>query len=72
MRVAAGDLLLIMGQHAGESDLRVKVVETHGANGTSPWRVRWGEEGHEGLLFPGPEAAIEHAKGRRDERSGRS
>jgi hypothetical protein len=72
MRVAAGDLLLIKGRYAGESDLRVKVVETNGANGAPPWRVRWGEEGHEGLLFPGPEAAIEYAQGRRDEHSRRS
>jgi hypothetical protein len=64
MRVAAGDLLLIKGRHAGEPDLRVRVVETHGENGTPPWRVRWGEEGHEGLLFPGAEAVIEHAHGR--------
>lgn len=69
MRVAAGDLLLIKGRHAGEPDLRVRVVETHGANGRPPWRVRWGDEGHEGLLFPGPEAAIEYPEGRRRERS---
>jgi hypothetical protein len=63
MRVAVGDLLVIRGRHAGEPDLRVRVFETHGENGAPPWRVHWGDEGHEGLLFPGREAVIEHAQG---------
>jgi hypothetical protein len=63
MHVSAGDLLVIKAQHTGEPDVHMEVLETHGADGAPPWRVRWGTEGHEALLFPGPEATIEHVKG---------
>ena len=62
MRAAAGDLLVIKGQQAGQPDLEVEVVETRDANGTPPWLVRWGAKGHKGLLFPGREATIECAR----------
>jgi len=25
-----------------------------------PYQVRWTEDGHEGLFFPGPDALVEH------------
>lgn len=61
MRVAAGDQLVV--RDAGKPDLQVEVLEAHGADGTPPWLVRWGDEGHEGLLFPGPGATIERVYG---------
>jgi hypothetical protein len=59
MRAFAGDLLVVKGQHAGQPDLHVEVLEARGADGRPPWFVRWGMGAHEGLLFPGSEATIE-------------
>lgn len=63
MRVTAGDLLVVKGQHAGQPDVHVEVLETRGVNGTPPWLVHWGEDGHEGVLYPGPGATIEYTEG---------
>ena len=34
-----------------------EVVEVRGADGAPPYVVRW-SDGHEGLVFPGPDAHI--------------
>jgi hypothetical protein len=31
-----------------------------GERGTPPYLVRWLDDGHEGLFFPGPGAALRH------------
>ena len=60
MRATAGDQLLIKGHHVGESDRDAKILEGHGVCGEPPWLVRWSDDGHEGLFFPGPDATVEH------------
>jgi hypothetical protein len=32
-------------------------------DGSPPYEVRWLDDGHEGLIFPGPEAHVERATG---------
>ncbi|MGW4944995.1 DUF1918 domain-containing protein [Actinoplanes sp. NPDC004185] len=32
------------------------------ADGTPPYEVRWLDDGHVGLILPGPETPIEHPK----------
>ena len=60
MRAAVGDRLIIKGHNVGSPDKDAEVLEVHGENGEPPWLVRWSEDGHEGLFFPGPDAEIEH------------
>jgi hypothetical protein len=31
-----------------------------GSDGRPPYLVRWSDDGHVGLIFPGPDAAVEH------------
>jgi len=62
MRAAVGDRLVIKGHHVGERDRDAEILEVHGEDGTPPFRVRWSDDGHEGLVFPGPDATIEHFK----------
>jgi len=36
------------------------VLEVHGERGAPPWLVRWSDDGHVGLVFPGADAEVEH------------
>ncbi len=60
MNVAAGDRIVIKGHRTGEHDRDCEVLEVHGEDGGPPYVVRWSEDGHEGLFFPGSDAIIEH------------
>ena len=60
MRAAIGGRLVIKGHHVGEPDRDAKILEVRGEDGGPPWLVRWSDDGHEGLFFPGPDAAVEH------------
>ena len=60
MIASVGDRLVIKGHHVGEPDRDAEILEVHGADGTPPFLVRWSDDGHEGLLFPGPDASVEH------------
>ena len=37
-----------------------EVLKVHGEAGGPPYVVRWGDDGHEGLYFPGEDAEVEH------------
>ena len=60
MRVAVGDRIIIKGHHVGEPDRDCEVLEVRGADGGPPYRVRWGDNGHESLFFPGSDASVQH------------
>jgi hypothetical protein len=36
------------------------MIEVRGEDGGPPYLVRWDDDGHKGLFFPGSEASIEH------------
>jgi len=59
MRAAVGDRIVIRGHRIGEPVRDAEVLEI-GADGGPPYRVRWGDTGHEGLYFPGSDATVEH------------
>ena len=60
MHAHAGERLVVHARHQGEPDRDAEILEVHGANGAPPWLVRWDDDGHEGLFFPGSDATIEH------------
>jgi nitroimidazol reductase NimA-like FMN-containing flavoprotein (pyridoxamine 5'-phosphate oxidase superfamily) len=60
MHANAGDRIVVKGHHVGEPDRDAEILEVHGANGTPPYVVRWSDDGHEGLFFPGPDATVQH------------
>lgn len=60
MRVAVGDRIIIKGHHVGEPDRDGEVIEVRGTDGGPPYRVRWGDNGHESLFFPGSDASVQH------------
>ena len=60
MEAAVGDRLVI---HSAHVDGRVRdgeILEVRGAGGAPPYVVRWSDSGQEGLVFPGPDATVEH------------
>ena len=59
MQAHVGDRLVIKSHHHGEHGTDGEILEVRGADGTPPYLVRWSEDGHMGLVFPGPDAVIE-------------
>lgn len=60
MYASAGDRIIIRGHRIGEPDRDCEVLEVVGSDGAPPYRVRWGDDGHEGLFFPGSDAVVHH------------
>jgi len=60
MKAKVGDKLLVVGHHVGEHGREAEILEVHGADGAPPYLVRWVEDGHQALVFPGSDASIEH------------
>jgi hypothetical protein len=60
MNATVGDRLVIKGRHVGERDRAAEILEVQGDEGGPPYLVRWSDDGHEGLYFPGTDATVEH------------
>lgn len=60
MQAAKGDRLVIKGHRTGEADRDGEVLEVHGSDGQPRYLIQWSDDGHIGLVFPGPDAVIEH------------
>ena len=70
MQATVGDRLHVHGNTVGQAEHMGEIVEVHGAGGEPPYLVRF-DDGHTGLVFPGPDAVVEHprARGRKKSRS---
>ncbi len=60
MRATAGDMYVVRGHRQGEPDRTGEVLEAMGSDGTPPFVVRWDDDGHVGLVFPGSDATVDH------------
>ncbi|WP_099021705.1 DUF1918 domain-containing protein [Mycolicibacterium palauense] len=58
MKATIGDWLVVKSATTGKSEQRGLVLETHGADGSPPFLVRWLDSGHEALMYPGPDAVV--------------
>jgi Domain of unknown function (DUF1918) len=61
MKAAPGDRILVASTHVDEPAREGEVLEAHGADGGPPFLVRWADNGHETLVFPGPDARVQPA-----------
>lgn len=59
MQAEVGEVLILKANHVGEPDRSGEILEVRGENGGPPYRVRF-DDGHEGLVFPGPDAIVHH------------
>lgn len=60
MQASVGDHLHIHGRTVGEHDQVGEIIEVRGSHGAPPYLVRH-PDGHETLVFPGPDAVVEPA-----------
>jgi len=59
MRAKVGDRIVIRGHRVGEPERDCEVLEVRGPDGAPPYVVRWGDDGHVALFFPGSDATVE-------------
>jgi len=55
-----GDRLLVHSRHVGGPVRDGEILEVRHADGSPPYLVRWSDDGHESLFFPGPDAEVQH------------
>lgn len=58
MEATVGDRLHVHGNVVGQPDKSGKIIEVRGAAGAPPYVVQF-DDGHTGLVFPGPDAVVE-------------
>ena len=61
MQAKVGETLILKANHVGEPDREGEILEVRGTDGAPPFLVRF-DDGHEGLVFPGPDAVVQHGK----------
>jgi hypothetical protein len=57
MHAKPGDTLVIESRRVEQGRRQATIVEARSPDGSPPYLVRW-PDGHEGLVFPGPDAHI--------------
>ncbi|MET0713900.1 MAG: DUF1918 domain-containing protein [Mycetocola sp.] len=61
MHTTAGERIIIRGGTVGAPDRHGQIIEVRGDEGQPPYMVRF-DDGHESLVYPGPDCVIEHAQ----------
>ena len=59
MQAKVGDRLVIDGTNLGDRRRVGVVTEVQHPDGTPPYVVRWLDDNHESVVFPGPTARVE-------------
>jgi hypothetical protein len=59
MQATVGDQIVIRSQHVDEQVRSGEIIDVRGPDGSPPFLVRWGD-GHEALIYPGPDAEVQH------------
>lgn len=60
MQAAVGDKLVYKGRYVGDHDRIGIIREVHGKEGAPPYVVEWLDAPGDHVVFPGPDAHIEH------------
>lgn len=60
MFASVGDRLVIHSGRVDGPDRDAEIVEVRHDDGTPPYVVRWSDSGRETLIFPGPDASVQH------------
>lgn len=63
MHAKVGDRIVVHPSHLDEPIRDGEVLEVHGEAGEPPYLIRWSDDGHESLVFPGPGAQVVSASG---------
>ena len=60
MHARPGDRIVIRSRTIGGPVRDAEVLGVAHEDGSPPYRVRWSDNGHEGLFFPGADAYVDH------------
>ena len=60
MKAEVGDRLIVENRQLGAPRRDGEILEVRHPDGTPPYVVRWEDTGHESLVFPGPDAHVQH------------
>jgi hypothetical protein len=60
MQATVGDRLHVHSNAVGDPDRIAEIIEVRGDAGAPPYLVRF-PDGHESLVFPGPDSVVERA-----------
>lgn len=60
MYAEVGDRLIVPSPHVDGPVRDAEILEVRHEDGGPPYLVRWSDTGHEGLVFPGPDAHVQH------------
>ena len=60
MKAALGDRIVIATNRLDQHPRDGKVVRLHHPDGTPPYDVEWSDTGRTAVVFPGPDARVEH------------
>ena len=60
MKAALGDRIIIATNRLDQHPRDGKVVRLHHADGSPPYDVEWSDTGRTAVVFPGPDARVEH------------
>lgn len=60
LHARAGDRVVVRGHRVDEVDRDAEVLEVRGDAGGPPYVVRWSDDGHVGLFYPGPDTFVDH------------
>jgi hypothetical protein len=61
MQASVGDRLHVHSRTVGERERIGEIIEVRGASGQPPYVVRFAD-GHENLVYPGPDCVVEPAQ----------
>jgi Domain of unknown function (DUF1918) len=64
MHAVVGDRLHVRGNVVGHPDRTGEILEVRDSGGEPPYLVRF-DDGHTCLMFPGPDAVVEHPQKRK-------
>ncbi|MQA61399.1 MAG: DUF1918 domain-containing protein [Actinophytocola sp.] len=59
MHATTGDRILVHGRTVGSAEQHGEIIEVRGEDGGPPYLVRFAD-GHESLMYPGPDCEVEH------------
>lgn len=60
MYAQVGDRLVVRSTHVDGPARDGEILEVKHPDGSPPYVVRWSDNGHEALVFPGPDSYVEH------------
>jgi hypothetical protein len=53
-----GDRLVVKSPSAERPERDGEILEVRSRDGSPPYLVRWSDDGHLGLVYPGPDAVV--------------